>query len=184
MADYTGWLKRCVYRAADQQELALYQGNGPGHTSFIFYGLPGLDEQQLADCFARYGGTYGQRVAWLFQKRGQILVSKYQSGVDENTLVLEGLSAGADDVRFDESDLMEVITKPHKLQQIVDILELEDIPLLRQGLVLAPRDLVPVQDDETINQLLGLLDEITAMEEIVNLTADFWILDEKLENFV
>ena len=98
--------------------------------------------------------------------------------------MLEGLSAGADDVRFDESDLMEVITKPHKLQQIVDILELEDIPLLRQGLVLAPRDLVPVQDDATINQLLGLLDEITAMEEIMNLTADFWILDEKLENFV
>ena len=64
------------------------------------------------------------------------------------------------------------------------MLQLEDIPLLRQGLVLAPRDLVPVQDDATINQLLGLLDEITAMEEIVNLTADFWILDEKLENFV
>jgi hypothetical protein len=43
---------------------------------------------------------------------------------------------------------------------------------------------VPVQDDETITQILGLLDDVTAMDGIVNVTADFWIVDEKLEKFV
>ena len=183
MADYTNWMKRCVYRHIDRDDLVLYQGVGPGKTSYLFYGLPELDTTQLADCFARHGGVYGQRVEWLFQQRGQILVSKYQSGVDENTLVLEGISAGADDVRFDDGDLMEVVTRASRLQTVADILDIEDIMLLRAGTVYVPRELVPVGDDALITEILSFLDEVTAMDGIVNLAADFWILDEKLERF-
>ena len=64
----------------------------------------------LADCFLRYGGKYGEKVEWLYKTRGQILISKWKSGLDENTLVLEGLSAGADDVRFGDDDLVEIVT--------------------------------------------------------------------------
>ena len=184
MADYTAWMKRCVYRNGIGEEPVIYQGMGPGRTSFLFYGVPGLDEKELEECFARYGGTYGQRVEWTFQKRGQILVSKFQSGVDENTLVLEGIGAGADDVRFDDSDLMEIVVKSTKLQTVVDILDLEDIPLVWAGTIMVPRDMVPVEDEQTITQIIGFLDEMTSNPGIVNLSADFWILDEKLERFV
>lgn len=184
MADYTNWMKRCVYRNGAGAEPVLYQGRGPGNTSFLFYGLPGLDEAELEACFARYGGAYNQRVEWMFQKRGQVLVSKFQSGIDENTLVLEGIGAGADDVRFDDGDLMEIVIRSSKLQSLVDILDLEDIPLVWAGNVYVPRDMVPVADEKTITQILGFLDEMTANPGIVNLSADFWILDEKLERFV
>ena len=56
--------------------------------------------------------------------------------------------------------------------------------ILWAGNILVPRDLIPVQEDEAITNILSLLDEITAMESIVNLSADFWILDERLERFV
>ena len=79
---------------------------------------------------------------------------------------------------------MEIVTKSAKLQQVADILDLEDIPILWAGTVLVPRDLIPVRDDEVITNILSLLDEITAMESIVNLSADFWILDERLERFI
>ena len=55
MADYTNWLKRCVYRNYMEQELALYQGQGPGQTSFLFYGHPDTNEEMLADCFLQIG---------------------------------------------------------------------------------------------------------------------------------
>lgn len=183
MADYTNWLKRCVYRGKGLAELTLYQGLGPGNTSFIFYGRSGLDEQ-LADCFVRHGGKYGQSVRWLFQEKGQILVSKRQSLVDENTLVLEGLGAGADDVRFDDGDIVEIITKPRKMQDVADILELEDIPLLQASIIWVPQSFVPVNDETVITEILEMMDELTILDGIVNVTADFWILDEKLEHFV
>jgi len=182
MADYTNWLPRCAYRSVC--EPVLYQGVGPGQTALIFYGQAGLSQDFLRDCFACHGGRYGEPVTWRFQERGQILVSKWQSHVDETTLLLESLGAGADEVRFDDSDLMEVITQPYRLQRVLEVLELEEIPILQANLVWRPRDLMTVYEDTILTQLLGLLDTLTAKEEICNLTADFWIVDEKLEHFV
>lgn len=184
MADYTNWLKQCVYRYEGTEPLKLFQGAGPGNTSFLFYGTDAVNEEQLQECFLRYGGKYGVRVEWMFRQSGQILVSKLQSGVDENTMMLEGLGAGAESVHFDDGDLMEVLTKPNKLQNTADIFELEDIQILKAMLIWIPRELIPVNDDETITQVLGLMDEITSMAGIVNVTADFWIPDDKLERFV
>ena len=184
MADYTNWLKECVYRYEGTAPLRLFQGAGPGNTSFIFYGTDAVNEENLQDIFARHGGKYGVRVEWMFQQKGQILISKLRSGVDENTMVLEGLGAGAEKVHFDDGDLMEVITKSNKLQDTADIFELEDIDMLKSMLVWMPRDLLPINDDDTITSILGIMNEVTAMDGIVNVPADFWISDEKLEKLM
>ena len=184
MADYTNWLKQCVYREEDAESVQTFQGAGPGNTSFIFYGSDRVDEAKLQDVFARHNGKYGVRVEWMFRQSGQILVSKYRSGIDENTLVLEGMGAGAESVHFDDGDLMEVLTKPNKLQDTVDIFDLEDIEILKSMLIWRPNALQPIHDDDTITAVLGLMDEVTAMEGIINVTADFWISDDKLEKFV
>lgn len=63
-------------------------------------------------------------------------------------------------------------------------MELEEIPLLQVGQVWLPASLTMIEDDAAITQLLALLDEVTALEGIYNITADFWIVDEKLEHFV
>ena len=62
--------------------------------------------------------------------------------------------------------------------------ELEDIQLLKHMLIWTPRNLIPINDDETITMILGLMDDVTSMEGIVNVTADFWIHDDKMEKFV
>ena len=184
MADYTNWLKQCAYRYEGEASIKTFQGAGPDHTSFIFYGTDAVDENQLADCFTRHGGQYGVRVEWMFRQSGQILVSKLRSGIDENTLVLEGMGAGAESVHFDDGDLMEVITKLNKLQDMIDIFELEDIEILKSMVIWKPRDLLPINDDATITKVLSIMDEVTAMDGIVNVTADFWIPDDKLERLL
>ena len=183
MADYRTWLKRCVYRANTEKE-CLYQGLGPGNTALFFYGAPGVDESLLTDCFVRNGGVYGKCMAWMFQEKGQILISKQRSGLDENTLVLEGLGAGAENVLFDEGDLVELWTKPSNVFEIADILQFEGIPLLQKGKVLFPKTQTLVEGETEIRNLCALLEEVTALETIHNVTADFWILDEILERMV
>ena len=51
-------------------------------------------------------------------------------------------------------------------------------------LIWKPQALIPVNDDEMITSVLGLMDEVTAMDGIVNVTADFWIPDDKLEQMM
>ena len=184
MADYTNWLKQGVYRYEGAEPIKTFQGAGPGNTSFIFYGTEQVDETKLVDVFARHGGKYGVRVEWMFRQSGQILVSKYQSGIDETSLVLEGMGAGAESVHFDDGDLMEVLTKPNKLQDTVDIFELEDIEILKSMVIWKPNALIPINDDDMITAVLGLMDEVTALEGIVNVTADFWIPDDQVEKLL
>lgn len=184
MADYTNWLKQCAYRYEGTLPLKIFQGTGPSNTSFLFYGTNEVSEEQVRACFAQYNGTYGVRVDWLFRQNGQILVSKLQSGMDENTMMLEGLGAGAERVHFDDGDLMEVLTKPNRLQDTADIFDLEDIQILKKMLVWIPREWVTVNEEEAIMDILHLMNAMTAIEGIVNVTADFWIPDDKLEQFV
>jgi transcriptional/translational regulatory protein YebC/TACO1 len=79
---------------------------------------------------------------------------------------------------------MEVLTKPNKLQDTVDIFELEDIEILKSMVIWKPNALLPINDDDMITAVLGLMDEVTALEGIVNVTADFWIPDDKLEKLL
>ena len=149
----------------------------------LLYGL-GANEEKLADIFAAYGGKYGQQVSWLFGEKGQVLISKYQSNCDENTLMLEGLGAGAEDVRFNDGDLVELITKKNKLQDVVDILEIEEIPILRSSVIVWPQQQVVIQEAEQVHQLLQLLDEVLSLPEIANFVSDFWISDEQISQMV
>lgn len=183
MADYTDWLTKCAFHLPNKDGLTLYQGIGPGGCALLFYGLD-ANEEKLAEIFAAYGGKYGQQVSWLFGEKGQILISKYQSNCDENTLVLEGLGAGAEDVRFNDGDLVELLTKKNKLQDVVDILEIEEIPILRSGIVVWPQQQVVIQATEQIHQLLQLLEEVLTLPEIANFVSDFWISDEQISQMV
>lgn len=183
MADYTDWLTKCAFHLANKTDLKLYQGVGPGGCALMFYGLD-ADEAKLAEIFSACGGKYGQQVSWLFAEKGQILISKYQSNCDENTLMLEGLGAGAEDVRFNDADLVELLTKKNKLQDVVDILEIEEIPILRAGLIAWPQQQVLIQESEQVSQLLQLLDEVLSLPEIANFISDFWISDEQIEQMV
>ncbi|MBR6755803.1 MAG: YebC/PmpR family DNA-binding transcriptional regulator [Peptococcaceae bacterium] len=183
MADYTDWLTKCAFHLPNKSDLNLYQGIGPGGCALLLYGL-GANEEKLADIFAAYGGKYGQQVSWLFGEKGQVLISKYQSNCDENTLMLEGLGAGAEDVRFNDGDLVELITKKNKLQDVVDILKIEEIPILRSSVIVWPQQQVVIQEAEQVHQLLQLLDEVLALPEIANFVSDFWISDEQISQMV
>lgn len=179
MADYTDWLIKCAYHLPAAKDLQLYQGIGPGGCALLFYGV-GVDEDWLNERFAACGGRYGQQVAWMFGEKGQILISKYQSNQDENMLLLEGLGAGAEDVRFNDGDLVEMLTAKSMLATVLDVLEIEEIPVVRAGLIAWPQQQVVIHDGEQISQLLTLLDEVLALPEIVNFVSDFWLADEVL----
>lgn len=180
MADYRNWQYLCVYRGKGK-EPNVYSGIGPGNTGILLYGSPDLDVAGLAQLFADYGGRFGENVQWKFQEKGQILLSKRANLVDEGTIVLEALGSGAEDVLFDDGDLMEIRTRRNRLQDVADVLELEDVEVLHAGVVWMPRQAVPVEDAADIRMLTGLLEEVLRLQDVWNITSDFVILDEKLE---
>ncbi|MEX2355668.1 MAG: YebC/PmpR family DNA-binding transcriptional regulator, partial [Thermaerobacterales bacterium] len=104
-----------------------YEGYGPGGVALLLRVLTDNRNRAAADIrhlFSKYGGNLGENgcVAWMFERKGVILVDRSAPGADEDTLLLAALEAGAEDFRPGAEDF-EVITAPDDLATVREALE-------------------------------------------------------------
>jgi len=95
-------------------EEILYEGYGPGGVAVLVECLTDNRNRTIAEVrqvFNKAGGNVGTDgcVAWMFDKKGLIIVNKEDS--DEDTLMEVALDAGAEDIK-EETDSFEIITEP------------------------------------------------------------------------
>src|SRR5256714_7096952 len=98
-------------------EQITYEGYGPNGVAIIVEALSDNRNRTAADVrhiFAKNDGNLGGSgaVAWLFERRGIILVDA--EGVDEDELTLAAAEGGADDVALDGSSY-QVVTAAENL---------------------------------------------------------------------
>jgi len=82
-------------------EDVVYEGYGPGGVAVLVTTLTDNRNRTVAEMrrlFTKHGGSLGENgcVAWMFQKRGVIVVPK--DGVSEEQLMEVALEAGAEDI--------------------------------------------------------------------------------------
>ena len=113
-------IDRAIKRGAGELEGAryeevTYEGYGPGGVAVLVEALTdnrNRTGQEIRHIFTRMGGNMGDpgSVAWMFQRRGVILVEK-ESSPEEDMLLDIALEAGADDLADQESH-WEITTEP------------------------------------------------------------------------
>src|SRR6201989_1504612 len=92
--------------SAEQYETVVYEGYGPAGVAVIVEALTDNRNRtagEVRHTFAKNDGNLGTSgaVAWLFERRGIVLVTA--GGVDEDELTLAAAEGGADDVSRDGS---------------------------------------------------------------------------------
>src|SRR4029078_5072900 len=118
-------IKRAIRRGTGEEpgvsyEEAQYEGYGPGGAAVIIDVLTDNRNRtvgELRHLLTKYGGNLAETnaVAWMFSKRGYIVVPKSQA--EEETLMSAVLEAGGDDIRDDE-DNWEVLSPPEAFQAV------------------------------------------------------------------
>src|SRR5438067_9963634 len=113
-------IDRAIKRGAGEMEGAryeevTYEGYAPGGVALLVEALTdnrNRTGQEVRHTLTRMGGSMGDpgSTAWMFQRRGVILVDK-QSAPDEDKLLEIALEAGADDLSDQESH-WEITTEP------------------------------------------------------------------------
>ena len=104
-------IKRAIQRGTGELPGAVYEevvfeGYGPGGVAMMVEVATDNRNRTVSEIrhlFTRYGGNLGETgcVAWMFQKRGYILVPKGKT--NEDTLLSIALEAGAEDLKDDGS---------------------------------------------------------------------------------
>ena len=94
-------------------ERILYEGYGPGGVAILVEALTDNRNRtgaEIRHAFDRHGGSLGEpgSVAWIFEKRGVILVDGDR--YDEDDLIV-AIDAGAEDVVDEDGDLLRVLTR-------------------------------------------------------------------------
>jgi YebC/PmpR family DNA-binding regulatory protein len=161
-----------------------YEGYGPGGVAIMLSVMTDNKNRAVADIrhlFTKYNGNLGENgcVAWMFHKRGLIVVEK--SAVDEDTLYEIALGVGADDIS-DQGDSYEILTEPSMLEDVRTALEERKIAYSSAEVSMIPKDTVKVTG-KSAQQVLKLMELLEEHDDIQSVSSNFDIDDEEIAQF-
>mgnify|MGYP000616826465 CR=1 FL=1 len=150
-----------------------YEGYGPNGIAIIVETLTDNKNRTAANvrsAFSKGRGNIGTSgcVSFMFQKKGQIIVSKEEYETDPDEFMMIALDAGAEDFN-EEDDSFEVLTTPEDFSAVREALEKEEIPMADASVTMIPGTMVELTSEEDIKSIqktLDLLDEDDDVQEV------------------
>jgi YebC/PmpR family DNA-binding regulatory protein len=164
-------------------EAIVYEGYGPAGVAVIVEALTDNRNRtagEVRHTFSKNDGNLGTSgaVAWLFERRGVILVPA--AGVDEDELTLAAAEGGADDVSLDGSSY-EVLTAAEAFGAVRDAVEAAGFEIESAELTMVPKTTVEVEDETEAKKLLRLIDALEDNDDVQEVYANFDIPERVLE---
>jgi len=162
-------------------EEVTYEGYAPGGAAVLLECLTDNKNRAVADIrhlFSKSGGNLGENgcVAWMFDKKGLIVVNK--EGVDEDQLMEVAIDAGAEDVN-DEGDTFEVITETGDFETVKEAIEKASISIEMSEVSMIPQNLLKLQGKEA-EQTVRLMDALEDCDDVQKLYTNADIPDDIL----
>jgi YebC/PmpR family DNA-binding regulatory protein len=182
-------IERAIARGAGTEgdgaayETVVYEGYGPEGVAVLVEALTDNRNRTASDVrhlFTKFGGNLGTTgaVAWLFERRGIVLVPA--DGVDEDELTLAAADGGAEDVELDGSTY-QVSAAPEDLAAVRSALERAGFTVETAELSMVPKTTVAIEDEATAKQVVRLVEGLEESDDVQDVYANFDIPEQVLE---
>lgn len=167
--------------AAAYEEVT-YEGYGPGGAAVLVEIMTDNKNRTVAEIrhiFSKHGGNLGENgcVAWMFAKKGSIIVDK--KVIDEDALMELALEAGAEDVKTEDSEY-EVITDPGSFEAVRTILDDKGIKHLEARIGMIPSNTVKLEANKA-EQMLKMMEKLEDNDDVQNVYSNFDIDEEVMK---
>lgn len=161
----------------------MYEGYGPGGVAVLVECMTDNRNRTVADVrhfFAKSNGNLGESgcVAYMFDKKGLILVDKTK--ISEDELMEMALEAGAEDVVEEESEF-HIYTAPEDFDSIRSSLEERGLSFVDAQVSMIPQNTVEVTDEKVARSLMKLMENLEDHDDVQNVYANFDIDDALME---
>ena len=163
-------------------ETVTYEGYGPAGVAVYVEAVTDNRNRTAADVrsiFTKSDGSLGESgsVAWLFERRGVVLVS---GAADEDELLLAAAEGGADDVER-EGDSWRVTSAPEALAAVREALTAGGFTVESADLTLVPKTTVELADESAARKLIRLMYALEDNDDVQDVYANFDIPERVLE---
>jgi len=149
----------------------VYEGYGPSGVAVIVESMTDNKNRTAADVrhiFDKFGGNLGTTgcVSYMFDRKGVIVIEK-EDGLDEDTLMMAALEAGADDV-VTEDEFFEIITTVNDFSHVREEMEKADYKFVEAELQMIPQTKVvlDVKHAASMEKLIDMLEDHDDVQNI------------------
>ena len=159
-----------------------YEAYGPGGSALIIETLTDNKNRtvvELRHMLEKHSGNLGaaNSVAWMFAKRGLIVVEKAKA--DEEKLLTIALEAGADDVQ-DAGENWEVLSDPAAFEAVRDAVKGSGVEPASAQVAMLPQNYVTLTGTPA-NQMIRLMDALDDHEDVKQVWSNFDIEEKEIE---
>ena len=180
-------IKRAIQRGTGElpgvnYEEVTYEAYGPGGAALIIEVLTDNRNRtvgELRHTLTKYGGNLGETnsVAWMFHKKGYIVIDKTKAG--EDALMAAALDAGADDLQ-DDGDNWEVMSPPEAFQPVLEAVKGLGIEPDAAEIAMLPQNYVKLEG-KAAQQMVKLMDILEDHEDSKKVWSNADIEEKEIE---
>lgn len=168
----------------EKYEAVSYEGYGPAGVAVLVEALTDNRNRAAANIrhiFSKFGGNLGEAgcVAWMFSRKGSLIIDKEETTLDEDDIMLLALEAGADDF-VATSDTYDIMTSVEQFETIKQALEKEGLSFSAAELTMIPHNTIELTGEDA-TKTLQLMDALDDEDDVQNVYANFDIDDAHME---
>jgi YebC/PmpR family DNA-binding regulatory protein len=166
---------------AAMEEL-MYEGYGPGGFAIMIEVMTDNRNRtagEVRSIFEKGGGNMGASgcVSYLFKKQGSLVFEKGK--IDEESLTMTAIDAGAEDI-LSEENTIEVVTTPENFEKVRDALKDKNFVPTSAEVTMIPSTTVKLTG-EAAGKAVKLFQILEDHDDVQNVYANFDVPDEVLE---
>ena len=180
-------IKRAIMRGTGELEGGqideiTFEGYGPGGAAVLVQVATDNRNRTVSEirhAFSKNGGNLGEvgSVAWMFERKGQIIIEKDKA--DEDQLMNLVLEAGAEDMRDDGED-WEVISAPEAHETVLEAIKKAGIATASDEIAMVPKNLTKLEGKNAA-AMLRLSEALEEHDDVQNVYSNFDVDEKELE---
>src|ERR1700722_10539911 len=180
-------IKRAILRGTGELEGGqideiMFEGYGPGGAAVLVSVATDNRNRTVSEIrhmFSKNGGNLGEQgsVAWMFDRKSQIVVEKDKAGEDQ--LMSLVLDAGAEDLK-ESGDSWEVISDPSMHEAVVDAIQKAKIETVSAEVAMVPKNLM-ILEGKSAQGMLKLSEALEDHDDVQNVYSNFDVNEEEVE---
>jgi len=159
-----------------------YEGYGPNGVAVMVETMTDNRNRTVAELrhlFSKNGGNLGESgsVAWMFDKKGYIVVDK--AAKPEEELFDIAIEAGADDMQ-DDGDVWEILTAPENFEAVTEAIKKAGVQPQASEISMIPQNYIHLEGSDA-KQMMKLYEAIDDNEDVQKVYANFDIDESEME---
>ena len=170
-------IKRTIDKAlgsgnTDNYEAVTYEGYGPCGVAVIVEALTDNRQRtapEIRHYFDKFGKGMGAQgcVSWSFDRKGVIVIDNEEGELDEDTVMMDALEAGAEDFEAD-GPALEITCDPDAFNDVVKALEEKGYSFVNADIEMVPQNYITLSTEGDVKNMEKLIDMLEDSDDVQN----------------